>query len=256
MLRKIKEFVQKRIELVAENEAMNISTALLHQQTFKPFKNFCYDKEVVICGAGPSLKNYKPIEGAVHIALNRSFLLENVKFDFIFAQDMDGIRMVQNELIEYRKGECIKLFGTQMGTEKEIPESLAIKCGALRFNTDLYIYKDGFKSKFICDIDSRALGNMPNVGMSVMQFALYMNPKRIYIVGCDMSGTHFEKNHQTDFELSAEKKQYDSYWEMEQKRLIDKWAEIKQNATIYYPDTEIISVNPVGLKGMFRDIYQ
>ena len=30
---------------------------------------------------------------------------------------------------------------------------------------------------------------------------------------------------------------------------------MKKFAEVYYPETEIISVNPIGLKGLFRDVY-
>ena len=33
------------------------------------------------------------------------------------------------------------------------------------------------------------------------------------------------------------------------------YARIKMFARLYYPDTEIISINPVGLRGLFRDAY-
>ena len=38
--------------------------------------------------------------------------------------------------------------------------------------------------------------------------------------------------------------------------VIDGWRRMKKFANVYYPDTEIISINPVGLKGIFRDEYQ
>lgn len=254
MIKKMKQLVHKCIDIATEQNAINISTAILHQKTFPQFKNYCEGKNLVVCGAGPTLQKYKPIEDAVHIAVNRSFLYEPVQFDFIFAQDMDGIRMVQNELIQYRPGKCIKLLGTQLGNQKEIPEALAIKCEALRFNTDLYIYKNGYKSKCVQDIDSRAIGNMPNAGMSVLQFALYMNPNTLYIVGCDMTGTHFADGNQAPKGLMAEKELFDSYWITEQKKLLDKWLELKRFASVYYPETKIISVNPIGLRGVFEDL--
>ena len=34
-----------------------------------------------------------------------------------------------------------------------------------------------------------------------------------------------------------------------------EWNIIKKIAPVFYPETEIISVNPVGLKGMFHDVY-
>ena len=33
------------------------------------------------------------------------------------------------------------------------------------------------------------------------------------------------------------------------------YKKFKEFIDIYYPDVEVISVNPVGLKGLFRDVY-
>lgn len=258
-MNKIYEFYRKHVVRNAEINAFNISTCELHKKTFLPFKNLCAGKKVVVCGAGPSLKDYIPIEGACHIAVNRAFLFDKVDFDFIFAQDWDGIKMVSEELKNYRPGRTVKLLGSSCGAVeagKEISESYALSCDALRFNDDLFIYRNGYKSKCVKDIEYRALGTMPNVGMSVMQFALFLNPCEIYIVGCDMSGTHFAPGNQNDNQLKKEKVQYDDYWSKEQKDLLEKWMEIKEFAKINYPDTRIISVNPVGLKGVFEDLFQ
>jgi hypothetical protein len=40
------------------------------------------------------------------------------------------------------------------------------------------------------------------------------------------------------------------------KDIYEGWKDLKKFAQIYYPDTEIISINPVGLKGLFTDVYQ
>lgn len=253
---KMGNMINKYVWRLAEINSKNISTMMLHQKTFLPLKNCCVGKKIVLCGAGPSLQNYEPIEDAIHIALNRAFLFDKVKFDYIFVQDFDGIKFCQQELIDYEGNNCIKLLGTQDGGVKEIPQSLAAKCNAVRFNTDIYIYHDGYKSKFVSDLESRPLGNMPNVGISAMQFVLYMNPAEVYLVGCDNSGTHFTNQNQSQKEIELEKKQYDNYWETEYKKLICKWKELKKFAEIHYPDTKIISINPVGLKGIFQDIYQ
>lgn len=257
MFNKLKEKISARLSRMTVENAINVRTGILHQETFSRLKNICAGKEVVVCGAGPSLQKYQPIDGAVHIALNRAFMYDKVQFDYIFSQDFDGIRMVQKELTEYRPGECIKLLGHQLETpQKQIPESLAIKCNALRFITDEYIYKNGYKSKFILDIDKQAIGNMPNVGLSVMQLALFMNPVRIYIVGCDMSGGHFTNPNMNAKEIDAMNKKLEKTWSDNYQKLLEKWKELKQFAQCHYPDTEIVSINPVGLKGLFRDIFQ
>lgn len=247
-------------EILYRNWSMEtklISAAMMNRDTFLPYKNFCQGKqEIVVCGAGPSLLRYKPIEGALHISLNRAFLYDKVKFDFIFAQDYDGIKLVLEELKDYKGNQCVKLFGISDGGKKEIPESFAIKCRAKRFATDAFIFHNGYRSEFVTDIAFRPIGGMPNVGMSVLQFALYMNPSKLYIVGCDMSGAHFASRNQTESELKKEKREYAAYWAGENKKLLNKWKEIRSSAKRYYPDTEIITINPVGLKGVFHDLYQ
>ena len=36
---------------------------------------------------------------------------------------------------------------------------------------------------------------------------------------------------------------------------IEGYRNVKKFSALHYPDMEIISVNPVGLKGMFHDVY-
>lgn len=254
----IKQKIKETIDRMMNINTITMSVAAAHRDTFLPYKNMCKgEKDIVICGAGPSLQKYIPIVNAIHIAVNRAFLYEPVDFDIIFAQDYDGIRMVQDDLISYKPDKCVKFLArSPFINSKTIPESFALKCNAKRFICDYYIFEDGFKSKMVLDLENRPLGGMPNVGMSVMQFGLYMNPRKLYIVGCDMSGTHFAPGHQSDEQLKIEKKQYDSYWSNEQQRLIEKWKEIKEFAEVYYPETEIITVNPVGLRGIFKDYDQ
>lgn len=38
--------------------------------------------------------------------------------------------------------------------------------------------------------------------------------------------------------------------------MVPGWQEIKQFSDRYYPDIEIISINPVGLKGLFKEEYK
>ena len=38
--------------------------------------------------------------------------------------------------------------------------------------------------------------------------------------------------------------------------VISLWYQLKKFARVFYPDTEIISINPVGLKGIFKDEYK
>lgn len=253
--RKIKSIVNDKINEFIEMENGNRIASAVNNETFSRFKNYCKgEKDVVLCGAGPTAKEYQMIPNAIHIAVNRAFMIKDVDFDFIFAQDFDGIRMVQNELIEYSKHEnCTVLLGHQYSKRKQIPESLSIKCNASRFYTDEYIYKNGYKSKLVYEIDKCAIGNMPNVGISAMQFALFLNPKAIHIVGMDMSGGHFTNASMTKTEIKEQEKLLKETWDNNLLELRKRWNDVKEFAEVYYPETKIDVIRPVGLKGIFEE---
>lgn len=253
----VKSLAKDILNRIGVMQSKNVSTAVTNQKTFLQFKNCCHGQELVVCGSGPTLQKYRPIRGAKHIALNRSFLYNKVDFDFLFAQDWEGISMVSQKFKDYKSDSCVKLLGSPLNETpskiKSIPEQFIIECKAHKFNTDGYIYGNGFDSKFVVDIESRPIGSMPNVGLSVMQFALYMNPAKLYIVGSDISGTHFVSVKQTKAQKAKQEKEYEKFWITERKRLLGKWQELKHFADCYYPGTEIISINPVGLRGVFKD---
>ena len=257
----LKSYVERKVLKIGENTSKFISAAMINRETFRPFKNWCKGKKLVICGTGPSLQEYIPIYGAVHIALNSAFLFNKVQFDFIFCQDFEGVNMYQKELIEYAGNNCQKFLGQQTYDVlfKNIPESFRDKCKAKNFATDLFTYnkiEDYFRPNFVTEIDSRAIGNFSNVGLSVMQFALWMNPNEIYLVGLDHSGSHFNSENLSPRFSEADKKNSSELWKIFLRRTRKQWRSVREFAQVYYPDTKIISVNPVALKGIFTDLNQ
>lgn len=235
-------------------EAVNHAASICNMKAFHDIKNINTDKEVVVCGAGPSLKKYQPLEKALHVALNRALLNEKIKFDWFIADDWDGIYFFKDQLQEY---ECKKFLGYQPNgaIERIIPESFRIDCEAKKYYTDSYIMSNGFNSKFVCDIDMMAIGNMPNIALSAMQIILFTNPKRIYLVGCDASQGHFVQPDLID-KKTYKRHEKDLAAAVSNDKVIKKWIELKKFAGALYPNTEIVSINPVGLRGIFRDVYQ
>ena len=254
MFQLIKDKINERIANINTSTAVSIAASICNHDTFSPLKCVNAGKDVALCGAGPSFVNYKPIEGALHVALNRALLNEKVRFDCFIADDWDGIRIIQKELLDYN---CLKLFGHQIGIDykRQIPESFRIDCGAKRYYTDSY-YLGGYRSRFVCDIDKMAIGNMPNIALSAMQIILFTRPKTVYLVGCDASDSgHFIKPKSETIDAT---KQYnnDNKVTVSGNRVIEKWVELKRFAQAFYPDTKIVSINPVGLKGLFEDSFQ
>ena len=97
------------------------------------------------------------------------------------------------------------------------------------------------------DISVQPLTGGGSVAFVAMQFMLWTNPRRIYIVGCDCSANgHFMSENLINNPAAPE------YY----LSLIEPWKKLKQFADQLYPATEIVSVNPVGLKGLFTDFYQ
>ena len=98
------------------------------------------------------------------------------------------------DINNYQGNNCIKFYGITPHPWY-IPESFAIKANALRYFTD---YHPKIQvSEFAFHITTQALGDFLSVIFPSLQFALYTNPKRIYIVGCDLTNNHFYDNKTT-----------------------------------------------------------
>lgn len=262
MFKKLKRGIRQRIngmanQYILQNSYISsvcMAAAIANRECFRDIKNCNAGKSIAICGGGPTLQKYVPIPDTLHIALNRSLLNKNVKYDWFIADDWEGVYFFQDELLNY---DCRKFFGHQIGGDysRQIPESFRIACNASRYYTDSFMVNDGFESRFACDIDKMPVGNMPNIALSAMQIALFTHPKRIYLVGCDASQGHFVQPDALD-DKTIERHEKDLKLAVSSDRVIQKWQEMKEFAQAFYPDVEIVSVNPVGLKGIFTDIYQ
>lgn len=229
----------------------SISNSKINEKAFLPFKNIHKGEKIVICGAGPTLNEYNPIKDAIHIAVNRSFLFDKVKFEYIFAQDLRGISTCENELKEYKGNNCIKFFGLQNGSaDVQISESFVNDCEGIRYVTDGYIWMWEKACRPAFNLASESIGNFSTIGCVAFQFALWTNPSEIYLVGFDtQGGQHFTGSSSETFKcLQKDPSLYEQNKE--------DWKKISEFSKIYYPDTEIVSVNPVGLKGIFKDWYQ
>ena len=78
--------------------------------------------------------------------------------------------------------------------------------------------------------------------MPAFEFALWCHPRRIYIVGCDCSQAgYFAEDSHLHQALPVD-------------GVIQEWKRMAEFAKRHYPVVEIVSVNPVGLKGLFKDM--
>ena len=82
-----------------------------------------------------------------------------------------------------------------------------------------------------------------SVIFSAVQFALYTHPNRIYLVGCDCSSM---RKHFYGIDASQ------TY---EAEILINNWKRMKAHIDLFFPEVEVVSINPIGLAGVFKDEY-
>lgn len=229
-----------------------ISTAELHKETFSEFKGCFQGKSIVIVGAGPSISNFKPIDNCIYIGLNSACRLD-LPFNFLFTIDKIGIEKYYDD---FANRGCLKFVGDQdLGPDFQIPESVIYQLGNVRrYKTDTRIQNP---SSFTVDIDSQPLGNFNTVSLQAAQFALYTNPDKIYLVGIDCTSKgHFYDNSSEVEEYHKRISKRGENYQQWQYDTVKFWQEFKSFANTYYPETSIISVNPIGLKGLFEDLIQ
>lgn len=216
----------------------------LHSTVFPRFKNINAGKDVVIVTTGPSLNDYQFIDGAIHIGVNKSFKAENINLDYLFMQDYVATHNYIEESFPYKNEKLIRFYGIEPYDKAPrfiIPESVAIRHGALRYYTHPTVADSPeLPDCFGFDLTSEELYGKGSTVFAAINFALWTNPKCIYLVGCDCSELgHF---YAMDNTIACQ-------------TLIQHYTLLKKFVSEHYPETEIISINPVGLKGMFKDIY-
>lgn len=225
----------------------NIATALLHKETFSQYKNICNGREIMFLATGPSAKYFCPIDNTINIGVNKTIFMENIKLDYYFTGDYRVVRDYEDKIVEYDPN-CTKFFALSKEFEYEtsamtMPESLAIRANAKRFKTDWFIGQKNTENKlFTYDIDKRALCSFKSIVFPAIQFAMFTNPKRVYLVGCDCTTDGYFDGTELVIHCSAD-------------IIKEGWKKFKLFKDVFYPEYEIVSINPVGLRGLFKDVY-
>ena len=245
MVRKIRNYLK---ELRSELSQEQVENMLMAQQivdtnkrAFENYKNFYKGKKIGIIATGPSLKDYVPEDDMIYIGVNKAYRFDKVKCDYLFCQDyQDGTpRDILEEIADI---DCVKFFGKFKSPKNiQIPEKFILEQGAIPYFVD-----DWPPTKRIFeDISYHPLMNFYSVVFAAIHFAIYTNPSEIHLIGCDCSNLgYFYKNGKSS--AAMDKHLQDIY---------NGYVMVKEFVAKQYPDTTIISINPVGLKGMFEDRY-
>lgn len=205
-----------------------------HKASFAEFKACHKGEDVAVIGCGPSMNYYSPLHGVFHVGVNASFKRKDLPIDYYFL-----IHYIQEWCEELKNFNFIKFFGCRLGDTDDVFPQIVIEENNAR------MFFSGYRNPIQCDIEYYPLMGYESVIFRAIHFAMYTRPKRLFLVGCDCAYSgHFDGSQLSRFDEAYS---------------IPIWLEgykvFKQFAARHYPDTEIISVNPIGLKGMFRDVY-
>lgn len=208
----------------------------LHTASFLEFKNSNMGKNVVIVATGPTLEYYNPENNYIHIGVNASFKRDDICLDYYFTTDYEG----KNDWFEDLKNyDFIKFFGQySSGTYRDrfqVPERIILENNGRRF------FQGAPSEDIHLNIEYYPLVAFYSIAFQALHFSVYTNPKRIFLVGCDCSGEGY-------FDGSQQRTANPPKW-------VTGYKKMKMFVENFYPETEIISINPIGLRGIFRDVY-
>ena len=207
-----------------------------HTKSFSKYKNYYTGQSLVIVATGPSMVYYTQIPRLPHIGVNAAFKNPNIKLDYYFTTDYES----RNDWFEDLKNyDFIKFFGQySVGKYRDrfqVTEKLINENHAFRF------FQGAPSEDIHLDIEQYPLMAFYSIAFQALHFAVYTNPKRIYLVGCDCSNAgYFDGS--TQFSANPPK------W-------VAGYKKMKEFVERFYPETEIVSVNPIGLRGLFQDVY-
>lgn len=239
MIRKFHEMYDAVCGMKILESAQIASVAAQSHQYLKKYQDLYNGKEIVIVACGPTAEFLEYDADKIYIGVNRAFKNSLIKFDYLFCQDQFDEGM--EEIDCYSGNNCQKFYGilsTWHGRHikhcKKIPWSSVKKAQA-----NIYYLESVICHKWAYDISVEPFGEFRSTVFSALQFALYTHPKRIYLVGCDCSSGYF----------------YDENDSHKYPHLIESWKDAANFISTVYPDIEIVSINPVELKGLFKDEY-
>ena len=249
ILEQIDTFAHQIIDYVAKLQKIRA----LHEKTFAGYQGKYDGQDLYLIGTGPSVKYFKSISSqndGIYIGLNKAFNLPDITLDYIFMQDYIATKQYMEDSLEYKNKDLVRFYAyiwPEIVENITIPRSVVQHHNAKAFYSSCTMMSNNLlqnKDIFALDLESEVLCASGGIAFPAMQFALYTQPKRLFIVGCDCGGGYADSSLSTNDVIDK------SHQEM-----VYNWKLLKQFADKYYPNTQIVCINPVGLKGLFDEVY-
>ena len=220
-----------------------------HQKVFRQFKDIHRGSIGCVLGCAPSLNYYKKMANCYHFGVNTS--LNYIRPDYWFSIDAVNVKNLyrQLELADFPKfiGQALVLPKYHVYKREDTKEVTFIPdCVIESFPNSHKFYIDHPSMVISRDISLQPLPDLGSSIFSALSFAIYTGCKTIYIIGCDCSLNGY---------FDGTKQRMEWYKGNIPELLIASWELYKEHISIFHPDVELISVNPVGLRGIFKEAY-
>ena len=211
------------------------TVAAAHSKIFPQLKNSNTGKSVAIVATGPSMKYSPLIKNCTTIACNRAFeLFKDQDPTYILAEDYLGVRDFFNEMVSRDSEVYLGCYISRgVYTTLSIPEQL---------RNGKRIHKYYIYNNLRTELESNPLAAFGTIVHDSLHFALYTNPDIIYLLGCDTSNSGYANKNILQVP-------------MDPAHLVNGYIKFRDFRDQQYPNTRIISVNPIGLRGVFEDVY-
>lgn len=233
--------------IVAREIYSALEVSKQHTKVFSEYQNYHHNDILSIVGCGPSINHYNnEIKNDVKIALNDAIFFDKFNFDYLFNWDIGVTINTPNYYEIVKQYPCKKFYGHCIVENYENPLDnysdyehkikhfyYSARHGWPAFNFGEIIHRD---------LTTYPLMDFGSISFGALHFALFTRPKKIYLIGLDTANVGHILG--ADYECT-----YDT------QRMLNGYNKFKHFIDIYYPDVDVISVNPVGLKGLFKDVY-
>lgn len=235
------ETIRYQIEKVRRTVSWQPEVVKTNTESFANFKDINAGKNIVLLATGPTASKYKMMSDALHIGVNTTPVL-NIPLDYYFAHDNRAFKKLSlDKAISGCGGEAF--IGRIAGRLAHLRSEININHRQWTNVHSYFVNCPCMTEDLIRDICQHSLTDYYSIVFAAVQFALFTNPSRIYLVGCDISGKLEHFNETSNVIVSHTK-----YFKL-------GFGLLKRFVEIYYPDVEMCSINPVGLRGLFEDYY-
>lgn len=217
--------------------------ASIHSRVFPPLRNALCGRQLALAGSGPSLLQAPAMDGCLTAACNQSYTFFGASGpDYYFATDYRARGYIENAL-RTLPADCGIFLGYNVSYAANPTLEIPLILGE---DPRVSNFCDYYSLAPRMELELYPVFHCYTVLHSMLHIALYMNPDVIYLLGCDsVPNGYFDGRDATAQKSGA----------MHVNEIKYGYVQLRNLQRHQRSRTRIVSVNPIGLRGFFEDVY-